>query len=126
MDLADVCYGLAKRLPREEQFGLAQQLRRASVSVPSNVAEGYSTGSDGLLARHLAVALGSAGEVDTLLELIVRNSFLPPAIVAQASDHVTRTRQILHGLARSVRARRLKRTGTVIVTVVLLSAVSFV
>jgi four helix bundle protein len=50
MKLAVACYRTAKRLPQEERFELSAQIRSAAVSVPSNIAEGFSTGSDGLFA----------------------------------------------------------------------------
>ena len=111
MELADSCYSVAKRLPPEERFGLGAQLRRACVSVPSNIAEGFASGADGMFGRHLAISLGSLGETDTLLELIRRNRLAGEECILAAQTHLTRTRQLLFGLRRSVRARLLKRTA---------------
>ena len=58
MALAVNCYRVAKRLPAEERFELSAQIRRAAVSVPSNVAEGHASGSDGLFSRHVRISLG--------------------------------------------------------------------
>jgi len=59
MDLADACYRTTTGFPRREWYGLAAQIRRAAVSVPSNVAEGHCRRSRAAYAYHLSVALGS-------------------------------------------------------------------
>ena len=111
MELADSCYSVAKRLPSDERFGLGAQLRRACVSVPSNIAEGFATRADGILRRHLTISLGSLAETDTLLELIRRNQLAREEDLSTAQGHLTRTRQLLFGLRRSVMARLLKKVG---------------
>ena len=63
-------YALVKKLPDSERFGLVSQMRRASVSVPSNVAEGQATGPGGLYRHHVRIALGSWAEFVTHLEVI--------------------------------------------------------
>ena len=76
MDLAEMVYGLAARLPDEERFGLASQLRRAAVSIPANVAEGYGRSHRGDYVRHVSIAKGSLAELETHLLLAVRLSFV--------------------------------------------------
>jgi four helix bundle protein len=111
MEPADACYSVAKRLPTEERFGLGAQLRRSCVSVPSNIAEGFGSGKDGVLNRHLAISLGSLGETDTLLELIRRNRLAGEEYIVVAQEQLTRTRRLLFGLRRSVKARLLKKAA---------------
>ena len=113
MDLAVACYAVAMRLPNEERYGLASQVRRAAVSVPSNIAEGHLSGSDGILGRHLRISLGSVGELQTHMELIPRLGLLQRAEVQPALEQLTRTTQVLHGFVRSVRAKRIKKAGMV-------------
>lgn len=113
MKLAVDCYRLAKKLPHEERFELSAQLRSAAVSVPSNVAEGFSTGSDGLFARHVRISLGSAGELETQMELAARVGLLSRRDVDEFQRQLNRTNQLLHGLARSIRSRRLKKLGRI-------------
>ena len=72
MALAEGVYGLAKTFPRHEQYGLCDQMRRAAVSVPSNIAEGCGRGTDRDWAHFLGQALGSLCELETQLELAVR------------------------------------------------------
>ncbi|TDO73656.1 four helix bundle protein [Flavobacterium chryseum] len=60
-------YSITSTFPNEEKFGITNQLRRASVSVPSNIAEGSSRNSNKDFARFLEIAIGSAYEVETQL-----------------------------------------------------------
>lgn len=69
MALCRMVYALQKMLPKEEIYGLGDQLRRAIISVPSNIAEGYGRDSDADFAHFLTIARGSLYEVETQLEL---------------------------------------------------------
>jgi four helix bundle protein len=94
------------------------QVRRASVSVPSNVAEGQSFGTDGRYMHHLRIALGSIGELSTELEIAVRLNYLPAAEIEDVLRQLVRTRQLLFGLLRSIRRRRVAvaaKTASVVV-----------
>ena len=71
-DLAEELYELTSRFPREELYGLTSQIRRASVSIPANIAEGYARFSRKDYARFIAIALGSAREVETLILFAIR------------------------------------------------------
>jgi four helix bundle protein len=113
MELAVACYRLAKRLPSDERFELSAQVRSAAVSVPANVAEGHSTGSDGLFLRHVRIALGSVGELETCFELTTRTGLCHASDVGPVQKQLARTGQVLQGLARSIRARQLKKAAAV-------------
>ena len=67
--LAALSYALARVLPKEEQYGMKQQLQRAAVSVPTNIAEGHGSVGKGVFARHLSISRGSLAELVCLLEL---------------------------------------------------------
>jgi four helix bundle protein len=69
MNLAVKCYGVSKRLPRDEQPVLGYQIRKCAVSMPSNIAEGKSRQSTPIYTNHLWIAHGSGGELETQLEL---------------------------------------------------------
>jgi four helix bundle protein len=69
MQLAKMVYLLQKGLPKEEMYGLGDQIRRAVVSVPSNIAEGYGRGGDAEFKLFLAISRGSLFELKTQLQL---------------------------------------------------------
>jgi four helix bundle protein len=129
MDLALVSYGLAKRLPVTERFELSGQVRRSAVSVPSNIAEGQSCSEHGRYLHHVRIAQGSLGELETELELAKRLGFIRSDEYAEAEELFRRTGQLLHGLARSIKRRRLQRIvhrTALVVLAVLPAAVLYV
>ena len=72
MDIAEKCYYLTKYFPKEELYGMVQQIRKASVSIPANIAEGYGRRSPGDYARFLNIFQGSINELQTHLILCQR------------------------------------------------------
>ena len=76
MDLACEVYRLVKLLPKEETYALSDQMRRAVVSIPSNIAEGKSRNSSSEYSRFLGIARGSNAELETQIELCIRLGFI--------------------------------------------------
>lgn len=76
MEIVKKTYSLSKQLPVEERFGLASQITRAAVSIPSNIAEGSSRTTDKEKKRFAEIALGSAFELETQL-LIIKEIGMP-------------------------------------------------
>jgi four helix bundle protein len=76
IDLVVSCYRITHSFPRQEEYGLSAQLRRAAVSVPSNIAEGHARASTGDYLRHLSIAHGSLAELETHLEIARRLGYL--------------------------------------------------
>ncbi|MDT0688614.1 four helix bundle protein [Salegentibacter sp. F188] len=76
IDLVEVIYKVSTKFPSSEMYGLTNQIRRASVSVPSNIAEGAGRNSDKELLYFLNVALGSLAEVETQIEIALRLGFI--------------------------------------------------
>jgi len=72
MDLAAECYRLTADFPKSELFGMTGQIRRASTSIPANIAEGYGRQSTGAYVQFLRIAQGSLKELETYLLLAVR------------------------------------------------------
>lgn len=103
MDLAVNIYQVTKTLPKEERYGLAAQLNRAAVSVPSNIAEGAGRDTNRDKRRFLIDASGSLNEVATQVEICRRVSYLTDT--AELSASIARVRQLLAGTIRSLTAR---------------------
>jgi four helix bundle protein len=112
MDLTVAAYALASQLPSSERYELSSQIRRAATSVPSNIAEGQASGRDLVFLRHLSIALGSLGELDTHLEAGRRLRLLQEATVTATQDHIARTRRLFYGVRRAVRLKHLKAVGS--------------
>lgn len=72
VSLAKDIYSLSRHLPKEELFGLTSQMRRAAISIPSNIAEGAARSTDKDFCHFLHMAAGSASELDTQLEIVRR------------------------------------------------------
>ena len=94
-------YALTSSFPHEELFGLTSQLRRASVSIPSLVAEGHRQGTRAY-RNYVIRALGSHAECETQLELALRLKLADPERIRPVTILATRVGQILHGLLRSL------------------------
>ena len=76
MDLVELIYKMTEKLPTGEQWGLMSQMRRASISVPANIAEGYGRQSSGNYKQFLSISRGSLLELETQVELCVRLKYL--------------------------------------------------
>jgi four helix bundle protein len=76
MDLVESIYRITEEFPMRENFGVISQMRRASVSIPSNIAEGYGRQSTGSYAQFLSIARGSLFELETQTELCVRLKYI--------------------------------------------------
>jgi len=76
MDLVDKIYALCEGFPKNEQFGLVQQIQRCAVSIPSNIAEGNSRDSEKEYSRFLQMSLGSAYELETQLLISKKREYI--------------------------------------------------
>ena len=104
MLLAKIVYGIQKHLPKEEVYGLGDQIRRAVVSVPSNIAEGFGRGSDAEFKRFLAIARGSLFEVKTQLQLAESLGYL--RLDKEISSLMDEVGKLLSGLSRALSTRQ--------------------
>jgi four helix bundle protein len=96
-------YRLAATLPHTEEFGLRSQMRRAAVSIPSNIAEGNAGSGRRRYLHHVRLALGSLAELETQIEIARRLGFLKAASPEDITQEMARTGRLLHGLVRSLR-----------------------
>jgi four helix bundle protein len=104
MILARQAYALTESLPRREAYGLADQMRRSSVSVASNVAEGHGRLSDAQFRHFLGNARGSLYEMQTQLELAVDLGYLEKEKGLELLEQGSEVARILNGLIKSLRA----------------------
>lgn len=103
MELATAIYELTENFPSHEQYGIIAQIRRAAVSIPANLAEGQNRRQNGPYRNHVGIALGSQGELDTLIELSVRLRYASDANVLPTQAMTARVGQMLSGLFRSLK-----------------------
>lgn len=101
--LVELVYRVTRTFPSSEAYGLSSQLRRAAVSVPSNIAEGYARSSTRDLLRFLSIAAGSLSELDTLIELAQRLGYLNDT--EELRNTVEEVSGMLMGLQTSLRRR---------------------
>ena len=102
MALAKDIYKITSGFPAEEKFGLTSQMRRAAVSVPSNIAEGQARNTTGEFVQFISYAEGSLAELDTQLTLAVELTFLPVEKSGLGLDSIAELRRMLNGLRRSI------------------------
>lgn len=95
-------YQMTKSFPADERFGLVSQIRRCSVSVPSNIAEGYGRGSRNDYSRFLRIARGSLFEIETQLTLACDLGFVDNEVKTEVQEQIDRVARPLWGLIRSV------------------------
>lgn len=100
--LAKEIYKITARFPAEEKFGLVSQMRRATVSVPSNIAEGQARNTTGEFAQFISYAEGSLAELDTQLTLAVELDLLPSEKAKPCMDSIAELRRMANGLRRAI------------------------
>ena len=104
MLLAKKVYLVQRGLPKEELYGLGDQIRRAVVSVPSNIAEGFGRGSDAEFNRFLSIARGSLFEVKTQLQLASELGFLQ--LESELMQLIDEVGKLISGLSRTLTTNR--------------------
>jgi four helix bundle protein len=105
LDCVEHCYRVTKDFPRDELYGLTSQLRRAAVSIPSNVAEGYCRRRIKVYAHHVSIALGSHGELETCIEIAGRLKYLPDDRRTALEKVVASVGRLLNALHESLEER---------------------
>jgi len=105
VDLVVDTYRITKRFPSDERFGLVVQLRRASVSIASNIAEGRGRFGLGSFLYHLSVATGSLMEVETQFLIAERLGYVDTAQAKAILGELGEVRRLLGGMVRALRAK---------------------
>ena len=102
MDLAASVHECSRRFPRDELYGLTSQVRRAAVSVPSNIAEGHGRETATEFKYFLRISRGSTQEVETQLLLAARFQYVTAAEIAPALDTAGEVCRLIRGLSNSL------------------------
>ncbi|HEX3244063.1 MAG TPA: four helix bundle protein [Chloroflexota bacterium] len=105
MELAQAVYRVARLLPAEETYGLSAQLRRAAVSVPSNIAEGYARRTTRELVQFVGVAQGSLAELQTQIELSRLLGYVSDESADSSLSLIQECQRLLHSMQATLRAR---------------------
>ncbi len=103
MNLVLTVYKITKTFPVSETYGLTSQIRRAAVSIPSNIAEGASRRSKKEFGQFLYVAKGSLNELDTQLDLAKRLNYIPVKKWEAIDENMVEIDKMLSGLIRHQR-----------------------
>ena len=104
--LAKSIYRLTQSFPSEEKFGLTSQMRRAAVSIPSNLAEGQARHTSGEFVQFISHAEGSSAELDTQLILAVELGFCKKATAIPIYELIDEIRRMLNALRRAISRRK--------------------
>ena len=100
-------YRATLQFPKEEKYGLTSQLRRASASVPANIAEGCGRGGDAELARFMQIAMGSASEVEYHLLLAKDLDYLKASDYAELDRSIIEIKRMLASFINAIRPKKL-------------------
>ncbi|WP_430974578.1 four helix bundle protein [Sunxiuqinia rutila] len=103
MNLVELVYKEVNHFPSNESYGLTSQIRRAVVSIPSNIAEGFMRKNTKEFIQFLHVSLGSLGELDTQMEIALRVGYLSK--ITEINSLIETVRKLLYGLIKSLKKR---------------------
>lgn len=103
IDIVTIIYEETKQFPREEEYGLKSQLRRAAVSVPSNIAEGLTRKSLNDELHFLNIAQASLSEIDTQLEISLKINYIDNACYQRIETQIIEIQKMLAGLSRRLK-----------------------
>jgi four helix bundle protein len=103
MNLVEGVYTLVKLLSKEETYALSDQLRRAVVSIPSNIAEGQNRNTDKEFIQFLYISLGSASEVETQLLIAQRLDYIQN--IEYEINQITKIRKMINALIKSIKGK---------------------
>ena len=106
MDIVEAIYRITNGFPKEELYGLTSQMRRAAVSIPSNISEGAVGRSEAQFINYLTISLGSLSELDTQIELSFRLNYISPEefeILLQKTDSC---KALIFGLKKAIQKRK--------------------
>jgi four helix bundle protein len=112
VDFVDRVYDMTENFPKHEMYGLTSQVRRASVSVPSNIAEGNGRGTTQDYIRFLYQGYGSLMEVDTQVHIARRRNYITPNDESGLIEQLSEIGRMLNGLISSLERRKQQKVQT--------------
>ena len=98
IELSKIAYALTRKFPKYETYGLADQLRRSAVSVPSNIAEGQARQHTGEFRQFLHIALGSLAEVDTQIVIALEMGYITAEDASAIQGLIVELQKMMHAL----------------------------
>ncbi|WP_454615200.1 four helix bundle protein [Capnocytophaga gingivalis] len=102
MDLVAEVYQVVKKLPKEELYALSDQIRRAVISIPSNIAEGYGRNSSKEFSHFISIAKGSKSELETQLLLCVKIDYLKESDIQNVMYLIDQVGKMLYSLQKKL------------------------
>jgi four helix bundle protein len=108
MDIVEIIYRETATFPKEEKYSLTSQIRRASSSIPSNIAEGASRESKKEFSYFLSIALGSCYELNTQIELAKRLSIITLETTDKIHQELDEVEKMIAGLIKTINQQHLK------------------
>jgi four helix bundle protein len=105
MQIVASVYSATRQFPKEESFGLTSQIRRCSISIPSNIAEGFGRNSDVEFNRFLVIAIGSLYELQTQLEISLNIGYLDQQSFNRLYDDTRQLEAILSAFTKKIKER---------------------
>jgi four helix bundle protein len=100
IDLVTMIYKITNEFPKEEIYSLTNQIRRAAISIPSNIAEGAARNSTKEFIHFLFISLGSVAELETQIYLSVKLNYIESSASSTIQDELIKLRQMILGLIR--------------------------
>jgi four helix bundle protein len=101
-----VIYKSTEQFPKQELYSLTNQIQRAAVSIPANIAEGCGKDSDAELKRYFSIAMGSSSELEYLLLLAQDLGYLQPSTYQSMQNDLVETRKMLNAFIQKLKANR--------------------
>ena len=102
VELVTEIYKMTEGFPKKEEFGITSQLRRAAISVPSNIAEGLTRKTKKDKLHFLNIAQASLSEIDTQFEISLRLGYVSQPVYEEAEKKLVEVEKLLSGLSRSI------------------------
>lgn len=110
IDLVKDIYNVTSSFPQNEQYGLVSQIKRAAISIPSNIAEGNARYSDKDTSHFIDISLGSIAELDTQLLISKELNFVTVDTYKQLCKKVAEVQALLIGLRKYLKGKETKET----------------